>query len=72
MQDRSSALLNAPLANPKDPKFFQVNLDLGTPGLGFEAYKGVLVKAVTADEVILTDQQGAEVRLPGPRPKEGK
>lgn len=69
-QDRGSALLEAPLASPKDPKFFQVNDDLGTPGMGFEAYKDVKLTQITAEEVILTDQKGQEVRLPGPRPKE--
>jgi hypothetical protein len=70
-QERSSALLNAPLANPREPKFFQVGLDLGSPGLGFEAYQGCKVVEITADEVIVQDQKGNAVRLPGPRPKQG-
>ena len=69
-KERSSAYLSAPLANPKDPKFWQTGLDLGLPGLGFEAYKDVKVIEIRENEVVLQDQKGAEVRLPGPRGKE--
>ncbi len=70
-QERSSALLNAPPPFGKEPRFFQPGLDLGSPGLGFEAYAGCKLKAITADEVIIVDPKGKEVKLPGPRPKEG-
>jgi hypothetical protein len=66
--EASSAFLNAPLANPREPRFFQVGMDLGAPGLYFEAYRDCKLKAVTVDEVIIIDQAGQEVRLPGPRP----
>ncbi len=61
----SSALLKGPLA--PNPRFFMPGQDLGLKNLGFEAYAGTVVKAILETEVILTDKQGKEVRLPGPR-----
>ena len=60
-----SAYLTAPLANPKDPIFFQEGLDLGVR-TEFGAYKGCVVKEVRADGVIITDPKGREVRLAPP------
>lgn len=70
-QDLASALFTAPLAASPEPKFFQVGLDIGSPGLGFEQYKECKVKAITETEVIVTDQKGREVRLPGPPSRDG-
>jgi hypothetical protein len=62
----SSALLKGPLA--REPRFFMPGQDLGAGNLGFDAYKGVKVKAITETEVILIDRDGqTEVRLPSPR-----
>jgi len=67
----SSALLTAPLASSREPRFFQVGLDLGQPGLGFEAYKDCKVKAITVEAVIITDQKGQDVRLAAPPGRSG-
>jgi len=63
--ERSSALLQGPLA--REPRFFQVGVDLGADGLGFERYKGVKVKAITETDTVLVDQNGQEVKLSHPR-----
>jgi hypothetical protein len=66
----SSALLTGPLA--KDPRFFMADQDLGQKGMGFEAYDKAKVKQISEKEVIIIDQQGKEVRLPGPAQPAGK
>jgi hypothetical protein len=64
--DASSALLFDPRSRAE--RFFQVGLDLGEPGLGFERYKGTRVQEITQTEVVLLEPGGNEVRLPGPKP----
>ncbi len=66
--EASSALLYDPRSRTE--RFFQVGLDLGAPGLGFEQYKGTRVKAITRTEVVLLQADGKEVRLPAPRGKQ--
>lgn len=68
-QEKASALLVAPLARSQEPRFFQVGLDLGAPGLGFEQYAGCKIKEVQEYDVIFLDQKGLEVKVPGPRPR---
>ena len=60
----SSALLYDPRA--QRARFFQVGMDLGEPGLGFERYKGTRVKAITPKQVVLVEPSGKEVRLAAP------
>jgi hypothetical protein len=67
----SSALLSGPLS--RDPatgqpaaRFFMAGQELGQPGLCFEAYKNAKVKEITEKDVLFIDQQGKEVRIPGP------
>ncbi|GIW71533.1 MAG: hypothetical protein KatS3mg102_1075 [Planctomycetota bacterium] len=64
--ERSSALLYDPRSQLE--RFFQVGLDLGQPGLGFERYKGTRVQAITPEAVVLLTEQGEKVELPAPGP----
>jgi hypothetical protein len=66
-----SALINAPQANPKEPKYVQTGMDLGELK-ELEAYRGVKVKAITQEGAVFLDKKGAEVKVPGPRAGEKK
>ncbi len=66
-QTKASALITAPLATSREPRFFQVGVDLGVPGFGFEPYAGCKIKEIKPDAVVFLNQKGEEVTVAGPR-----
>jgi hypothetical protein len=63
-----SALIDAPLASPKEPKFVQVGDDLAALPAFKDHYKTLRLKAITEDEVVFLDTQtGKETKVAGPR-----
>ncbi|HVY61142.1 MAG TPA: hypothetical protein VHF22_05780 [Planctomycetota bacterium] len=61
-----SALINAPLASPREPKYVQSGMNLGELQ-ELKAYDGVRLEEITAEGAVFVTKKGEKVKVPGPR-----